>query len=207
MKRESAARATLRVPEVAMTESSVSSTPETITDHCGMRPPSKASSALTSPRLCGGSKSHLGGRPRRRRPRSSNRPSGQAWEERANIASEADLTAFLHDACAAAAARELSRRAAARSLGRCTRAVATRRDRGGRCRHRHGSTCRDRSTPRPPAPKRRRTPSNSPSRRGTRRRSVEAAVVAGPGAHRHRCGGPRRRRNVVPHAASAPIAR
>lgn len=99
-----------------MTGSSVSSTPETIVgplrDEASLESLFRAHfSALSAE-----AKSHLGAEAASSAPKVIEQAFRQAWEERANIGSEADLTTFLHDAVRRASARELSRRAGARHL-------------------------------------------------------------------------------------------
>jgi DNA-directed RNA polymerase specialized sigma24 family protein len=116
MKKQRAAGATLRVPEVAMTGSSLSS-PETISgplrDEAALERLFRAHfSALTQE-----AKSHLGESAATAAPKVVEGAFRQAWDERDHIATEADLSTFLHDAVRRSAARELSRRAGARHLG------------------------------------------------------------------------------------------
>jgi len=99
-----------------MTGSSVSSTPETIVgplrDEAALERLFRAHfSALTAE-----AKGHLGEEAASAAPKVVEAAFRQAWEERAQIPSEADLTSFLHDAVRRASARELSRRAGARHL-------------------------------------------------------------------------------------------
>jgi ferric-dicitrate binding protein FerR (iron transport regulator) len=107
-----------------MTESSVSSTPETIVgplrDEAALERLFRAHfSALSAE-----AKSHLGEEAVSAAPKVVEQAFRQAWEERANIASEADLASFLHDAVRRASARELSRRAGARHLSHGAKAAA-----------------------------------------------------------------------------------
>src|SRR5262245_7150422 len=102
--------------EVGMTGSSVSSTPETIVgplrDEAALERLFRAHfSALTAE-----AKGHLGEEAASAAPKVVEAAFRQAWEERAQIPSEADLASFLHDAVRRASARELSRRAGARHL-------------------------------------------------------------------------------------------
>ena len=66
--------------------------------------------------LCEEARGHLGEAASSAAPRVVETVFRSAWDERANIASEADLTAFLHDAVRRCSARELIRRAAAHHL-------------------------------------------------------------------------------------------
>jgi ferric-dicitrate binding protein FerR (iron transport regulator) len=66
--------------------------------------------------LCEEARGHLGEAASSAAPRVVETVFRSAWDDRANIASEADLTAYLHDAVRRASARELSRRAAAHHL-------------------------------------------------------------------------------------------
>jgi len=99
-----------------MTGSSVSSTPATIVgplrDEAALETLFRAHfSALSAE-----AKGHLGAEAASAAPKVVEQTFRQAWDERANIASEADLASFLHDAVRRASARELSRRAGARHL-------------------------------------------------------------------------------------------
>jgi ferric-dicitrate binding protein FerR (iron transport regulator) len=99
-----------------MTGSSVSSTPETIVgplrDEAALERLFRAHFlALTAE-----AKGHLGEEAASAAPKVVEAAFRQAWEERAQIPSEADLASFLHDAVRRASARELSRRAGARHL-------------------------------------------------------------------------------------------
>ena len=99
-----------------MTGSSVSGTPETIVG------PLRDEATLESlfrahfSALSAEAKNHLGAEAASSAPKVIEQAFRQAWEERASIASEADLASFLHDAVRRASARELSRRAGARHL-------------------------------------------------------------------------------------------
>jgi ferric-dicitrate binding protein FerR (iron transport regulator) len=110
-------RATLRVLEVAMTGSSVSHPPETIDG------PLRDEATLESlfrthfSSLCEEARGHLGEAAASAAPKVVESTFRQAWDDRAHIASEADLMTFLHDMLRRCAARELSRRAAAHHLG------------------------------------------------------------------------------------------
>jgi DNA-directed RNA polymerase specialized sigma24 family protein len=66
--------------------------------------------------LCAEAKSHLGEEAAASAPKVVETAFRQAWDEREQIASEADLSTYLHDAVRRCAARELSRRAGARHL-------------------------------------------------------------------------------------------
>jgi len=109
--------ATLRVPEVAMTGSSLSSGTETTSG------PLRDEAALERlfrthfSALCAEAKGHLGEPAASAAPKVVEASFRHAYEEREHIATEADLMAFLHDAVRHSAARELSRRAGARHLG------------------------------------------------------------------------------------------
>jgi ferric-dicitrate binding protein FerR (iron transport regulator) len=117
MKKQWAARATLRVPEVAMTGSSLSNAPGTIDG------PLRDEATLESlfrthfSSLCQEARGHLGESASSAAPKVVESAFRQAWDDRASIATEADLTAYLHDMVRRCAARELSRRAAAHHLG------------------------------------------------------------------------------------------
>lgn len=74
--------------------------------------------------LCGEAKSHLGEEAAPAAPKVVEAAFRQAWDDREHIASEADLTAFLHEAVRRASARELSRRAGARHLSAGTHSAA-----------------------------------------------------------------------------------
>jgi ferric-dicitrate binding protein FerR (iron transport regulator) len=67
--------------------------------------------------LCQEARDHLGEAAASAAPRVVEAAFRQAWDDRAHIASEADLTAYLHESIRRSAARELSRRAAAHHLG------------------------------------------------------------------------------------------
>jgi len=64
--------------------------------------------------LCAEAKSHLGADAASAAPKVIEASFRQAWDDRANIASEADLATYLHEAVRRTSARELSRRAGAR---------------------------------------------------------------------------------------------
>jgi DNA-directed RNA polymerase specialized sigma24 family protein len=66
--------------------------------------------------LCAEAKGHLGEEAASAAPKVVEASFRHAWDEREQIASEADLTTYLHDAVRRTAARELSRRAGARHL-------------------------------------------------------------------------------------------
>jgi ferric-dicitrate binding protein FerR (iron transport regulator) len=74
--------------------------------------------------LCEEAKSHLGESAATAAPKVVDGAFRQAWAERDQIATEADLNTFLHDAIRRTAARELSRRAGARHLGGASAAHA-----------------------------------------------------------------------------------
>jgi ferric-dicitrate binding protein FerR (iron transport regulator) len=100
-----------------MTGSSVSNSPETIGG------PLRDEAALEGlfrthfSGLCEEARDHLGETASSAAPKVVEAAFRQAWDERTHIASEADLTAFLHESVRRSAARELSRRAAAHHLG------------------------------------------------------------------------------------------
>jgi DNA-directed RNA polymerase specialized sigma24 family protein len=124
MKKQWAAGAPLRVPEVAMTGSSLSS-------HDTISGPLRDEAALESlfrthfSALNQEAKSHLGESAATAAPKVVEGAFRQAWDERDQIATEADLGTYLHDAVRRSAARELSRRAGARHLGGASGAHAT----------------------------------------------------------------------------------
>jgi ferric-dicitrate binding protein FerR (iron transport regulator) len=66
--------------------------------------------------LCAEAKGHLGEEAASAAPKVVEAAFRQAWDDREHIASEADLTAYLHEAVRRTSARELSRRAGARHL-------------------------------------------------------------------------------------------
>ena len=74
--------------------------------------------------LCSEAKSHLGEEAASAAPKVVEAAFRQAWDERDHIATEADLTTYLHDAVRRASARELSRRAGARHLAAGTQGSA-----------------------------------------------------------------------------------
>jgi len=100
-----------------MTGSSVSHPPETIDG------PLRDEATLESlfrthfSSLCEEARSHLGEGASSAAPKVVESTFRQAWEDRASIATDADLKAYLHDMVRRCAARELSRRAAAHHLG------------------------------------------------------------------------------------------
>jgi ferric-dicitrate binding protein FerR (iron transport regulator) len=67
--------------------------------------------------LCQEARDHLGEAAASAAPRVVEAAFRQAWDDRAHIATEADLSAFLHESVRRSSARELSRRAAAHHLG------------------------------------------------------------------------------------------
>jgi ferric-dicitrate binding protein FerR (iron transport regulator) len=99
-----------------MTESSVTSSPETIGG------PLRDEAALERffrshfSALCEEAKGRLGEEAAPAAPKVVESTFRQAWEDREHIASEADLETYLHDMLHKCAARELSRRAGARHL-------------------------------------------------------------------------------------------
>src|SRR6188768_2062619 len=99
-----------------MTGSSVSHPPETIDG------PLRDEAALESlfrthfSSLCEEARAHLGEGASSAAPKVVESAFRQAWDDRAHIATEGDLTAYLHDMVRRCAARELSRRAAAHHL-------------------------------------------------------------------------------------------
>jgi ferric-dicitrate binding protein FerR (iron transport regulator) len=74
--------------------------------------------------LCDEAKAHLGEEAAPAAPKVVEATFRQAWDDREHIASEADLTAFLHEAVRRTSARELSRRAGARHLAAGTHTAA-----------------------------------------------------------------------------------
>ena len=152
--------------------------------------------------LCAEAKSHLGAEAAALRPKVVEQAFRQAWDDR-------------EQHCIGGGPRDVPARrrsprirARAESPGRCETSeprceggVAARRDRGGRRRH---DVAPPVATAPPGGRPRRRAGllgTIAASRGGARRRLVQGAIVEGPGAHRHRGGGPRRRRDVVPHVA------
>ena len=99
-----------------MTGPSVSSAPDTIvgplSDEAALERLFRAHFAG----LCAEAKGHLGEEAAPAAPKVVEAAFRQAWDDREHIASEADLTAFLHEAVRRTSARELSRRAGARHL-------------------------------------------------------------------------------------------
>jgi ferric-dicitrate binding protein FerR (iron transport regulator) len=117
MRKQMGGPPTLRVQEVAMTGPSPSSAPETtagsiLSDESALE--REFRSRFTE--LCDEARGHLGDAAPGAAPRVVEAAFRSAWEERAHISSEAELSAFLHEAVRRAAARELSRRAAAHHL-------------------------------------------------------------------------------------------
>lgn len=100
-----------------MTGSSLSSATETI--HGPLRDEAALESLFRShfSGLCEEARVPLGEGAASAAPRVVEAVFRQAWEDRAQIASDADLTTYLHEAVKRSAARELSRRAAAHHLG------------------------------------------------------------------------------------------
>ena len=100
-----------------MTGPSVSSAPETISgplrDEAALERLFRAHFSA----LCQEAKGHLGESAAVAAPKVVEAAFRHAWDERETIASEADLSTFLHDMIRRASARELSRRAGARHLG------------------------------------------------------------------------------------------
>jgi ferric-dicitrate binding protein FerR (iron transport regulator) len=74
--------------------------------------------------LCDEARDHLGESAASAAPKVVESAFRQAWDDRAHIATEADLTVYLHDMVRRCAARELSRRAAAHHLGGAAPAAA-----------------------------------------------------------------------------------
>ena len=99
-----------------MTGSSLSNAPETISGP--LRDEATLERLFRShfSALCEEARGHLGEGAAGAAPKVVEAAFRQAYDDRAHIASEADLTAFLHEAVRHAAARELSRRAGARHL-------------------------------------------------------------------------------------------
>jgi ferric-dicitrate binding protein FerR (iron transport regulator) len=116
MKKQRAVDARLRVPEVVMTGSSLSSPTETIGGPLRDEAALEQQFRTRFPALCSEAKSHLGEAAASAAPKIVEAAFRHAWDDREHITSEADLDAFLHDAIKHAAARELSRRAGARHL-------------------------------------------------------------------------------------------
>lgn len=100
-----------------MTGPSVSNVPETISgplrDEAALERLFRAHFSA----LCQEAKGHLGESAAVAAPKVVEAAFRHAWDERETIASEADLSTFLHDMIRRASARELSRRAGARHLG------------------------------------------------------------------------------------------
>src|SRR4029078_6175931 len=110
--------------EVGMTGSSVSNTPDTLVGPLRDEAALEALFRAHFSALSAEAKSHLGAEAASAAPKFVAHASRQAWEERATIASEADLVSFLHDAVRRASARELSRRAGARHLSHGAKAAS-----------------------------------------------------------------------------------
>ena len=106
-----------------MTESSVSSAPEIVgplRDEAALERLFRAHFSA----LCAEAKGHLGEEAASAAPKVVEASFRHAWDEREQIATEADLATFLHDAVRRTAARELSRRAGARHLSHGAKAEA-----------------------------------------------------------------------------------
>ena len=98
-----------------MTESSVSSAPEIVgplRDEAALERQFRARFSA----LCAEAKGHLGEEAASAAPKVVEATFRHAWDDREQIASDADLEAYLHDMVRRASARELSRRAGARHL-------------------------------------------------------------------------------------------
>ena len=100
-----------------MTGSSVSHPPETIDGPLRDEATLERLFRTHFSSLCEEARGHLGEGASSAAPKVVESAFRQAWDDRASIASDADLTAYLHDMVRRCAARELSRRAAAHHLG------------------------------------------------------------------------------------------
>ena len=113
-----------------MTGSSLSSAPETINGPLRDEATLERLFRTHFSALCEEARGHLGEAAASAAPKVVEAAFRQAYDDRAHIASDADLMAFLHEAVRHAAARELSRRAGARHLAAGTSGTA----------HHHGAT-------------------------------------------------------------------
>src|SRR3954469_11302228 len=100
-----------------MTGSSVSHPPETIDGPLRDEATLERLFRTHFSSLCEEARGHLGETAASAAPKVVESTFRQAWQDRAHIASEPDLMAYLHDMVRRCAARELSRRAAAHHLG------------------------------------------------------------------------------------------
>lgn len=115
MTKQLAVRATLRVLEVAMTGSSLSSSADSVgplRDEAALERLFRSNFSA----LCEEARGHLGDTAAASAPKVVEMSFRHAWDDREHIASEADLNTFLHDDIRRGSARELSRRAGARHL-------------------------------------------------------------------------------------------